>query len=43
MTTLQYEDSGCRKKQIEKERDEFAIGFAEYLLIIYNEDIIYDA
>ena len=32
MTTLQYEDSGCRKKQIEKERDEFAIGFAEWIL-----------
>ena len=30
MTTLQYEDSGCRKKQIEKQRDEFAIGFAEW-------------
>ena len=23
--------------------DDFAIGFAEWLLIIYNEDIIYDA
>jgi len=23
--------------------DEFAIGFAEWLIIIYNEDIIYDA
>ena len=23
--------------------DEFAIGFAEWILIIYNEDIIYDA
>jgi hypothetical protein len=23
--------------------DEFSIGFAEWLLIIYNEDIIYDA
>lgn len=23
--------------------EEFAIGFAEWLLIIYNEDIIYDA
>jgi len=33
MTTLQYEDSGCRKKQIEEERDEFAIGFAKYVLI----------
>jgi hypothetical protein len=27
----------------EKIADEFAIGFAEWLLIIYNEDIIYDA
>lgn len=30
MTTLQYEDSGCRKKQIEEERDEFAIGFLNW-------------
>ena len=29
--------------EIEKLTDEFAIGFAEWLLIIYNEDIIYDA
>ena len=29
--------------EIEKLTDEFAIGFAECLLIIYNEDIIYDA
>ena len=43
MTTLQFEDSGYREKQILKQRDEFAIGFAEWLLIIYNEDIIYDA
>jgi hypothetical protein len=43
MTTLQYEDSGYREKQIQKEKDDFAIGFAEWLLIIYNEDIIYDA
>jgi len=27
----------------EQVADEFAIGFAEWLLIIYNEDIIYDA
>lgn len=33
MTTLQYEDSGCRQKQIQKEKDEFAIGFAEWLLV----------
>ena len=26
-----------------QQQDEFAIGFAEWLLIIYNEDIIYDA
>ena len=31
MTTLEYEDSGCREKQIQKEKDEFAIGFAEWL------------
>ena len=30
MTTLQYEDSGYRKKQEQKEKDEFAIGFAEW-------------
>jgi hypothetical protein len=33
MTTLQYEDSGCREKQIQKEKDEFAIGFAEWLIL----------
>ena len=27
----------------EKIADEFAIGFAEWLITIYNEDIIYDA
>lgn len=32
MTTLQYEDSGYRKKQHQKEKDEFAIGFAEWLI-----------
>ena len=32
MTTLQYEDSGYRKKQEQEERDEFAIGFAEWLI-----------
>lgn len=31
MTTLEYEDSGCREKQIKKEKDDFAIGFAEWL------------
>ena len=31
-------------KEMEKQQqDEFAKGFAEWLLIIYNEDIIYDA
>jgi len=32
MTTLQYEDSGYRKKQEQKEKDEFAIGFAEWCI-----------
>ena len=31
------------ENKCEKVADEFAIGFAEWLLIIYNEDIIYDA
>ena len=31
------------ESECEKVADEFAIGFAEWLLIIYNEDIIYDA
>jgi hypothetical protein len=31
------------ENKCEQEADEFAIGFAEWLLIIYNEDIIYDA
>ena len=30
-------------EKLVKIADEFAIGFAEWLLIIYNEDIIYDA
>jgi hypothetical protein len=31
MTTLQYEDSGYREKQQQKEKDEFAIAFAEWI------------
>ena len=31
------------ESQCEQVADEFAIGFTEWLLIIYNEDIIYDA
>ena len=31
------------EKECEDIADEFAIGFAEWILIIYNEDIIYDA
>ena len=31
------------ESECEKVADEFAVGFAEWLLIIYNEDIIYDA
>ena len=37
MTTLQYEDSGYREKQIQKQKEEFAIGFAEWL----NEEYSY--
>jgi hypothetical protein len=32
MTTLQYEDSGYRKKQEQKEKDEFAIDFAVWCI-----------
>ena len=39
MKVLKEENSS----EYEKIADEFAIGFAEWLLIIYNEDIIYDA
>ena len=31
-----------REVQLEVIADEFAIGFAEWLVIRYNEDIIYD-
>ena len=31
------------ESKCEQVADEYAIGFAEWLLIIYNEDIIYDA
>jgi len=37
----EYFIEGCECQL--KQQDEFAIGFAEWLLIIYNEDIIYDA
>lgn len=32
MTTLQYEDSGYRKKQEQEERDEFAMRFHLWML-----------
>jgi hypothetical protein len=37
MTNLQYEDSGYRKKQEQKEKDEFAIGFLKFA----NKNYIY--
>jgi hypothetical protein len=47
-----HDDSECLRIRFEKIdkvidsqeqiADEFAIGFAEWLVIIYNEDIIYD-
>ena len=39
MTTLQYEDSGYRKKKEEEERDKFAIGFGEYLDSLTYQDM----
>ena len=38
MNVLEYND---RDKQEQKEKDKFAIGFAEWLVIQYNEDTIY--
>ena len=48
-----HDDSECLRIRFEnidevidlqvKRADEFAIGFAEWLITIYNEDIIYDA
>lgn len=35
MTNLQYEDSGYRKKQEQKEKDDFAIAFAEWIANSY--------
>ena len=40
-TPVEFEDEYAEK--CEQIADEFAIGFADWLLIIYNEDIIYDA
>lgn len=37
MTTLQYEDNNCRQKQIQKEKDEFAIKVLEY----YHNNLFY--
>jgi hypothetical protein len=39
MTTLQYEDSGYRKKQEQKEKEEFTIKFAEWI-IVQNHKIL---
>jgi hypothetical protein len=38
-----WEKKNYNAEECEQIADEFAIGFAEWLLIIYNEDIIYDA
>jgi hypothetical protein len=38
-----WEKKNYNAEECEVIADEFAIGFAEWLLIIYNEDIIYDA
>jgi hypothetical protein len=41
MNVLEYNDSNYRNKQEQKEKDEFAIGFASWVLIY--EDIAYDS
>ena len=41
---LYLKDIFKQAKEMEnQQQDEFAIGFAEWLVIRYNEDIIYDA
>jgi len=35
MTTLQYEDSGYRKKQEQEKRDEFAVDFTDWVSLNY--------
>jgi hypothetical protein len=42
MTTLQYEDSGYRKKQEQKEKDEFAIGFSDWIRVCKLKGRPYD-
>ena len=32
MTTLQYEDSNYRQKQLQKEKDDYAIEFGKWIL-----------
>jgi hypothetical protein len=36
-------DARFDSENVVKIAEDFAIGFAEWLIIIYNEDIIYDA
>ena len=40
---VRYDENGIESEMCVVIADEFAIGFAEWILIIYNEDIIYDA
>jgi hypothetical protein len=39
MTTLQYEDSGYREKQIQKQKEQFAIEFAQWLQKLTSSEI----
>ena len=36
MTTLQYEDSNYRQKQLQKEKDDYAIEFGKWILRNFN-------
>ena len=39
MTTLQYEDSNYRQKQLQKEKDDFAVKFSEWVESLRSSEI----
>jgi len=39
MTTLQYEDSNYRQKQLQKEKEDFAVKFSEWVERLRSSEI----
>lgn len=39
MTTLQYEDSNYRQRQLQKEKEDFAVKFSEWLERLKSSEI----